>query len=455
MEPERDIEKLLRDFAKKRREQVGDAFKLHPATRQLLQGEAAHHKPEPAAHDASSSLWILFRQRLALVLSVALIVLIGAALLLFSLDRAKHKAQNLLAINDLKQIGLAIKMSAEANGGRLPMSLGTSTNEPGADRVLIDPQNDRWFVYLGGGKNLSNLQPDSVLAYSVNEDNKGRTVLLADGTVASLNDWRFSELTSRDASEFARTDEVARRQVGETSLAASAPQAPADATTGPSSRELELAIAKEKSLDEAGYTIIAHNSDNLVVPANAPALVSLSNQAASGAVQKFVRAGNRIVKSPLKNTAAPAQTVPVLVNFQVEQNGNAISVVDEDGSVYKGSFVTGGAVLAAPATPQQIQSKTGLGRNFQLEALNNSFRVSGTNQTLKQNVVFTGSLLAISNAAPIAGGNIGNRTGGIGQNQLSLAKQSKMSLWSNSRIAGTAVIDDTNRVEINAVPLVP
>ena len=41
MEPERNIEKLLRAFAKKRRADAGDPLKLHPALRRQLQAEVA------------------------------------------------------------------------------------------------------------------------------------------------------------------------------------------------------------------------------------------------------------------------------------------------------------------------------------------------------------------------------------------------------------------------------
>ena len=40
-EPERDIEKTLRAYAKKRREEAGAPAEMHPATRRLLQGEVA------------------------------------------------------------------------------------------------------------------------------------------------------------------------------------------------------------------------------------------------------------------------------------------------------------------------------------------------------------------------------------------------------------------------------
>jgi hypothetical protein len=86
------------------------------------------------------------------------------------------------------------------------------------------------------------------------------------------------------------------------------------------------------------------------------------------------------------------------------------------------------------------------------------FRVSGTNQTLKQNVVFTGNLLAISNTTTnlqqsfsVSDGLGGGGFGG-GQSQSVFTNQLP---WSNSRIAGTAVIADTNNIEINAVPMSP
>src|SRR6266446_4187730 len=44
MEPERPIEKLLRESAKKRREDAGAPLDMHPATRRMLQGEVSRIK---------------------------------------------------------------------------------------------------------------------------------------------------------------------------------------------------------------------------------------------------------------------------------------------------------------------------------------------------------------------------------------------------------------------------
>src|SRR5947207_6105176 len=39
------IEELLKAYARKRREEGGGAFELHPAVRKMLQGEVARQKP--------------------------------------------------------------------------------------------------------------------------------------------------------------------------------------------------------------------------------------------------------------------------------------------------------------------------------------------------------------------------------------------------------------------------
>ncbi len=159
----------------------------------------------------------------------------------------------------------------------------------------------------------------------------------------------------------------------------------------------------------------------------------------------------------------------MLANFQVQQNGTAIRVVDADGSVYDGALqpeiagaqneqVTAGAStlpmnreksIASRDEPQQAE-------NSQM-AQNYFFRVAGTNLTLKQNVVFAGNLLAnfkVTANGQQANNRNGNFSGGGGAGsggQLQSAITNQLP-WSNSRIAGMAVISDTNNIEIDAVP---
>jgi len=182
MEPERNIEKLLRAYAKKRRAQAGDPLELHPATRRLLQGEITRTAPKPDDEDASMTLWELLRQQWAVLLGFALMVFLGATLFLPALSSAKFKAQKATAMSNLKQIGMAAQMAAEENNGQLPASLDALTNQLGSDIILTDRESGKRFVYIAGGEKLEGLPSNSLLAYSPT-DKKVRVVLLADGRV--------------------------------------------------------------------------------------------------------------------------------------------------------------------------------------------------------------------------------------------------------------------------------
>jgi hypothetical protein len=146
--------------------------------------------------------------------------------------------------------------------------------------------------------------------------------------------------------------------------------------------------------------------------------------------------------------------------------------VDRDGSVYNGSVQPEPATvrnepapeeaIAARVAPPQSRTKAAQSAgNEQQAAQNYFFRVAGTNRTLKQNVVFTGNLLANSGAPQTAqtsnsfGGTGGGGGGGGAGNQLqqAVANSSQQSLLSSSRIVGTAVSASTNQIEINAVPV--
>jgi hypothetical protein len=74
------------------------------------------------------------------------------------------------------------------------------------------------------------------------------------------------------------------------------------------------------------------------------------------------------------------------------------------------------------------------------------------NQTLKQKVVFAGNLLAMTSGTTNAQQLSLGGGGSVGSSQSTLPNQLP---WSNSRIAGTAIIADTNNIEINAVPQSP
>jgi hypothetical protein len=448
MEPERKIEKLLRAYAKRRRTDAGDPLTMHPATRRLLQGEIARRKPKPDDEESSVTLWELFRQRWALLAGFAVIVFFGAALFLPTLSKAKFKAQKITAMNNLKQIGMAAQMAADENHGSLPASLDGLTNELGSDKALTDPETGKPFVYVASGEKLERLSSNSVLAYSL-ADKKGHAVLFADGRVEMVNGQRLSELTNRGLSQLVAADNSASRQLVE---------APA---------ELK---------DTGGYTIAGAGMLTAKAPAAAPPALNLPARLPGAAGNEFatqtssVQFASNVAQNSFKNTVALNKTAAVLANFQVQQNGNAIRVVDADGSVYDGSlqpesvteqnasFQTAMPPSAgAPAIQQDERKKTIATRDELQTAQNYFFRVTGMNQTLKQKVVFAGNLLANTSAPADARQSLHGDTalgigGSGGSSQSSLTNQLP---WSNSRIAGTAIVADTNTIEINAAPIFP
>jgi hypothetical protein len=475
MEPERKIEKLLRAYAKKRRADAGDAFKLHPATRRMLQAEVARNQPTPD-EEADVSLWELFRRQWAFLAVFAVMVFFGAALFLPALSSAKKKAQSVTAMNHLKQIGLAAQMAAEENNGKLPASLDALTNQLGSDKMLTDTESGQRFVYVAGGENLDGLPSNSVLAYSPT-DKKGRAVLFADGRIEVVKGDRFAELTNRGLPQMIAANDSARRQLAEApaeKMAANGNAAVAPPVTGQLKSEADRNEAKladlgmvAKKTGEVAATIPAAAAFDR--PASQPDATGKDFAAQTNSTQFASTASQNLaygLQNSFKNTAALAKTAPVLANFQVQQNGNAIRVVDADGSVYDGSLLPESAEvqnMPAPTVQQVERAQTVGSQNDSSVAQNYSFRVAGLNQTLKQNVVFTGNLLTASDATKNSppslggsngfGGNGGAGGGGAGtQMQSALANQLS---WSNARITGTAVIADTNRIEINAEPLAP
>jgi prepilin-type processing-associated H-X9-DG protein len=474
MEPERKIEKLLRAYAKKRRAQAGDPLQLHPATRRMLQGEIARNAPKPDEEDASMSLWELFRQQWAFLVSFALIIFFVATMFLPALSSAKKKAQTISAMSNLKQIGLAVQMAAEENNGNLPASLDALTNRFVSDKILTDTVSGKRFIYVAAGEKLDSLPSNFLLAYSPT-DKKGRAVLFADGHVEVINGARFSELTNRALPQLVAANDSARRQLGEISAAITLPSGNAVAAPPISGQLKSEDNRNESKLADLGIATPSAGkpaANALAAPATTVYQLATAQtnsvQFASATSHSFALN----LQNSFKNTVVPAKAAVVLANFQVQQNGNAIRVVDADGSAYDGSLLPKSAVaqngpapvatstppITAPAQFERV--KIIANRDELQTAQNYFFRVTGTNRTLKQNVVFTGNLLPISNATTNLqqsfGGSDGLGGGGTGGGQLQSALTNQNQLpWSNSRIAGTAVIAETNNIEINALPLSP
>jgi hypothetical protein len=125
------------------------------------------------------------------------ILLLGVSIVLPSMGRAREPAKRVMCSNNLRDIALALKAYADANGGHLPPELGTllRTQEITAN-VFVCPSSSHEravgtldeqatslaagkhlsYVYLGAGHDLGTVPPGFVLAYDepANHDNKPR-----------------------------------------------------------------------------------------------------------------------------------------------------------------------------------------------------------------------------------------------------------------------------------------
>jgi hypothetical protein len=446
MELERKIEKLLRAYAKKRRADAGDAFTLHPATRRILQNEAARLAPKPEDEAETLTLWELFRRRWAVLLGFALIIFFGAALFLPALNKAKMRSVGTLA---MKQ-----------NKDRELQTVEVENAKPAAPPVAAAELRSEKTDTLGAA------------------DGKRREVL-AQSELQAANQPVSKTATAAD--DMGSFDRPVHSFGGGGGGGAPAPETSMTTVSGGT---LALGIGGEKNGAASGA--VAGLPAAAPVAAPPPAVQADDSAVAQNSFAFKALAQSNAAKFGLNNNnsqrfvqaAAQTRTPAVLDSFEVQQNGNAISVVDRDGSIYNGTLEPVElAVQEEPAKAKEVADKSavlsdaakkeaflaGNAGNVQSPAQNYFFRVAGANRSLKQNVVFTGNLIAISNAATNAATNatqkFSNQNAGARAGQFQSANGNAVpaqgSLFNNSRIAGTATIDDTNKIEINAVPVTP
>jgi type II secretory pathway pseudopilin PulG len=228
------------------------------------------------------------------LLGVFAIIAVLGAMLLPALAAAKRKAQTINSVNNLKQIGLAVRIFSGDNGDRLPVSFEEMKNELGTDKVTYDPATGQRYTYLGGGMSLNNLQPDSVLAYST-PDEKGRcAVLFADGSVEQAGAQRFAQLSQRGLVQVVAPQELAVKQREVLGRAQLVGNFPALAAAPPVQSE-GLFVQAGAGRTDSGALTIATNA-----------------WAAAAAVPAPVAAGIRSIRIELPQTGQPFLFTKVL-----------------------------------------------------------------------------------------------------------------------------------------------
>jgi hypothetical protein len=489
-EPEHPIEKLLREAAEKRRDAAGAPFELHPATRRLLQGEAVRQYGKPQ-RQGRSLLWSFAQLWPRLAWGVGIVAVLGVAVWMIVPATRGNKSAALLDKNEPPR-----RMAA--TGQAAPAAAPAPSTAP-AMREEEQPRQAAAPVFANKEQAAS---WDAAAQLGVEQNQPARDSFQSKTAPEPLDKllpppgWNGTERKQPAKAEVAISGGVASQPSAEAVSgvdsrrhgSARGPAAPANAplvatappasTTADASTVLADAAAKPQAdrTDQAYFAYKAAPnpaSANRLQPAPAATDALVAASEAVPEKQKGLRISQRFaqVALDLKATSSrdeqAAAASPVLASFQVEQTGAELRVVDGDGSVYRGylqgadtatraralKLESPAAGKSSPATTGQFYSRSADrldADHVLLQAY--TFRVVGTNRSLQQKVVFTGSLLPAAPAASTAPAVTNPRIGvGFGGAQAGAA-HSLASPLQNSRISGKVVVGNAKAVQIDAEP---
>ena len=148
------IDKLLRAFANRRREQAGAPFDLHPATRGMLQAEVARMAPRVRKKEASASLFTRIILAGAMAVSIAI-----CAVILFR-GEPPASVQAPVALGPVSNHGLTVADTTSGVGAPLPGSAPIMPAAPPApdlrlaDGSLVTGSSRTAFNFDAAAKDL-------------------------------------------------------------------------------------------------------------------------------------------------------------------------------------------------------------------------------------------------------------------------------------------------------------
>jgi hypothetical protein len=488
MDPERPIEKLLRQAAQARRAQAGEPQEVHPATRRVLQGEVAR-KFGPTGMSAlpapeKRSFFDLFMPRLAWGAAVVVGLGLAASLMLprnnparQDMFFAKNDRVPMVAVENESKTRAAVPAEKPAPAALQPDSsaladadsLSVAKAERDKDSANFERRRTERTQSLARNEPAAATAPlptrEAEGAVRQSMQNKVMTATASTAVPLEKQKEQLAETYSVAPAQTPMTqEEINQRRYGlaRPSQPALAPAAPGAAGVAPASSALKLGDASKAEL---AYKSIspqaATNGSTLAVQLKPTVSADAAKRSPAPivqATQQFVQVGSPKKNADFSDERAAAK--PILFSFEVQQQGREVRIVDSDGSVYTGSFQpaevfsyleSDGSKKAAASRSLQTTEELSQRKDAYADAklpvdMSYAFKVAGTNQTLKQFVVFTGQVLAQTNAlSPVA------PAGTVNGNRVARPESSALPLQ-NSRISGRALIGTNREVEVNAIP---
>lgn len=451
--PNNDIEKQLRDYAQQRRDAAGTP-EMHRATRAMLQAEVKQRlggtgtTTVPASHTGWAGLW----PRLAFALGV--IALLGVAAILLLPTDNKPKGNFELAKLKEPEPMRTLTDKSDVTPAAVPAPALASVTPPPSREVAATSAKSGPRMDFAAATSPAPSERRSTDGTVRTEPAKFKSAATRDmaktpatsstpaptgGAVQSQSVGQGFFIAGRDQMKELKADtQPAANQFADSSLEADTLVARAnkDAVAKPAAR---LAAAKKE--ESVAQTLGATTASQAVFNNN---------------IQLAQRYRNVVAVEGQEQTAPP-----VLDEFTVTQTGEALTIVDRDGSVYKGfarqapadrqavnsanvessnpiqlvrnsgNGGRAGATLnqsalnrayeenAAPPISNIIQNLGGaqtVQMQNGIEPLNYVFRVEGTNRSLNQRVVFTGNIFQNTAAYNNAGYNFVNTVPNTVQN---------------------------------------
>ena len=423
-DPERDIEKSLRAFARQRRKASGAPMELHPATRGLLQREAARlASPAPPSVWHSVQWRLAFGGALGLVLAIAVIVLRG--------DKPRPADEMRLA-----KVESFAKTPPPKEKLTAAQSEAAGSPAPAAPAPTAAPPPASVFVPETPGP-----APESAPAVEFKFSQNAPAQATADRGLEPARPQVFYRRGPGGGvgGGVTPTPGVALKDVPSLRLADNLSLAPGPAPAGAAEPLTTLALP---------------GGNEQAPAAKLPISLTASEPAVNSRAQQFRQAAQPATRSP-KLRAATAGAAPVsgvLDSFSLERVGAAeLQLVDADGSTYTGVLGRSDAAGAQDGNFDRIAGAKALARSGPqvLSPAVYYFRVQGTNRTLNQLVRFSGELVPSPTAARNQLSPVVVKAGEISPSPAPPPPPLDLS---HVQMQGRARVGDGPEIPINAVP---
>ncbi|HSH93677.1 MAG TPA: hypothetical protein VK968_05995 [Roseimicrobium sp.] len=412
-EPKKPIEPLLEAYAKKRRDEAGAPLELHPVNRRHLQDAVAEMRGSASATSAPSaektSFWAGWKFPFMVGLSFTSVLFICGLVWL-----RNHSAPEKESVTEMARLSQT-PAPEESSVGKKSAAASSPEHMVLADQTLSAaqqaPASNAFFALEkdSARRDLAAAAPASTIAPTgsaaplpaspVPVASPVVTTVAVSGVALAEN-----KLAARSAGQLEQKQSLPPLQAMDRKrdeLAA----APAKSivkleAAKPAAKEAEVTLALGEAIKSKNFAVEFQN-----------------NGAGDGFAYKNSNLKSFSQTAPVeglrRNFNSPPPPV-VLQNFYMERSGNALRVIDADGSTYVGVVGVGDAPVALQIErAKKITSERSLAESRQQESETKYrkaaapmpaakggeenqrlyFEVNGLNRTLNQNVLLNGSLV--------------------------------------------------------------